>query len=244
VIRLVRAELLKLTSTRLWLWLGLLTLALVALLLLLTAANNDPAEIAQRGHQRDLVGFAAVSALIALILGIVGAAGEYAHQTIGQTFLVSPVRERVVAAKLAAGAVSGFVLAALALVESFGLTAVWVAGKSVPSHLGSREVLLAVPGTLMAAAIAGAIGVGLGALLRRQTAGIVLSLIWLLVGEPLLAVAGIQRYAPGHAIAAVTDAGRRSSELLRFWPGTLVALVYAAVLAAAGALAVSRSDVT
>lgn len=244
MIRLVRAELLKLGSTRLWLWLGLLTLALVALLLLLTAANNSPAEIAQRGHQRDLVSFAAVSALIALILGIVGSAGEYAHQTIGQTFLVSPVRERVVAAKLSAGALSGFVLAALALVESFGLTAVWVAGKSVPSHLGSHEVLLAVPGTLMAAAIAGAIGVGLGALLRRQTAGIVLSLIWLLVGEPLLAVAGVQRYAPGHAIAAVTDAGRRSSELLRFWPGTLVALVYAAVLAVAGALAVSRSDVT
>jgi hypothetical protein len=244
MIRLVAAELLKLRTTRIWFWLGLLTLTLVALLLLLTAANNDPGELAQRGHQRDLVSFAAVSALIALILGVVSSAGEWAHETIGQTFLVSPVRGRVVAAKVAAGAIAGLALAALALAESFALTAVWVAGKSVPAHFGSREVLLAVPGTLAAAAIAGAIGVGLGAVLRRQTAGIVLSLIWLLVGEPLLAVAGIQRYAPGHAIAAVTDAGRQSSELLRFWPGTLLALVYAAAFAVTGAVVVDRSDIT
>jgi ABC-2 type transport system permease protein len=242
--RLVRAELLKLLSTRILFWLGLLLLALVVLLLALTAANNSADELARPGNQRDLVAFASVSALVALILGIVVSAGEYAHETIGQTFLVSPVRELVVAAKIVAGMLSGLVLAALALVVAFAITALWLSGKSIPLHLGSHEVLFAVPGSLAAAAIAAAIGVGLGALLRRQTGAIVLSLIWLLVGEPLLAVAGIQRYAPGHAIAAVVDAGRRSGELLRFWPGTLVALVYAVVLAAAGALAVRRADVT
>ena len=242
--RLVQAELLKLLSTRLLMWLGLLTLALVALLLSLTAANNDAFELARPGHQRDLVAFAAVSALVSLILGIVASAGEYAHETISHTFLVSPVRERVVAAKLLAGTLTGLVLGASATAASLALTALWISVKSVPSHLGSHEVLLAVPGTLAAAAIAAAIGVGFGALLRRQTGGIVLALIWLLVGEPLLAVAGIQRYAPGHAIAAVANAGRRSEELLRFWPGVLVALGYAAVLAVAAAFAVGRADVT
>jgi len=141
-------------------------------------------------------------------------------------------------------ALTGLVLAAFALVVAFGLTALWLTGKSVPLHLGSRGVLLGVPGTLAASALAAAIGVGFGALLRRQTGAIVLTLIWLLVGEPLLAVAGIQRYAPGHVIAAVVDAGRHSGELLHFWPGTLLALVYAAVLAAAGTFAVGRADVT
>ena len=244
MIRLVHAELLKLLSTRILMWLGLLTLALVALFLSLTAANNAADELARPGHQRDLVAFAAVSAVVALILGIVVSAGEYAHKTIGHTFLVSPVRERVVAAKLVAGTLTGLVLGASATVVSLGLTALWISVRSVPSHLGSREVLLAVPGTLAAAAIAAAIGAGFGALLRRQTGAIVLALIWLLVGEPLVAAAGVQRYAPGHAIAAVADAGRRSGELLRFWPGTLLALAYAAVLAVAGAFAVSRADVS
>jgi len=244
VIRLVHAELLKLVSTRLLTWLGLLTLALVALLLSLTAANNSADELARVGQQRDLAAFAAVSALVALILGIVASAGEYAHETIGHTFLVSPVRERVVAAKLLAGTLTGLVLGASAAAVSLALTALWISVKSVPSHLGSHEVLLAVPGTIAAAAIAAAIGVGFGALLRRQTGAIVLALIWLLVGEPLLAVAGVQRYAPGHAIAAVADAGRRSGELLRFWPGTLLAAVYAAVLGLAAAFAVARADVT
>lgn len=242
--RLVRAELLKLMSTRTLLWLGLLTVALVALLLLITAANYSAGELAQATHQRDLVSFAAVSALIAVILGIVSSAGEYAHNTIGHTFLVSPRRERVVAAKVVAGALTGLALALVGLATSFLLTAIWIAGKSLPSQLGSREVLLVVPGVLAAGAIAAVIGVGFGALLRRQTAAIVLTLVWLLVGEPLMGAAGVQRYAPGHVIAAVVDAGRSSSELLHFWPGTLLALAYAAVLAALGTLTVQGSDIT
>lgn len=242
--RLVRAELLKLMSTRILLWLGSLTVALVALLLLLTAANNSADELARANHQRDLVSFAAVSALIAVILGIVSSAGEYAHNTIGHTFLVSPRRERVVAAKVVAGAVTGLALALTGLATSFLLTAIWIAGKSLPSQLGSREVLLAVPGVLAAGAIAAVIGVGFGALLRRQTAAIVITLVWLLVGEPLMGVAGVQRYAPGHVLAAVVDAGRSSGELLHFWPGTLVALAYASVLAALGTLTVQGSDIT
>jgi len=244
VTRQVRSELLKLATTRTLLWLGLLTLALVTLFVSLTAANNATDALARIGHQRDLVNFAALSALISLILGIVASAGEYAHNTIGQTFLVAPVRERVVAAKLVAAGLTGLALAAVAEAAAFALTALWVAGKSAPSHLGTHEVLIAVPGILAAGAIAAAIGVGFGCLLRRQTAAIVLALIWLLVGEPLLAIGKVQRYAPGHAIVAVVDAGRRSDELLRFWPGLLLAVGYAVLFAAAGAASVTRADVT
>jgi hypothetical protein len=68
--------------------------------------------------------------------------------------------------------------------------------------------------------------------------------VWLLVGEPVLSVAGIQEYAPGHAIAAVAVAGERSSELLGLWPGLLVALAYGIGFAAAGAVAMERTDVS
>jgi hypothetical protein len=87
--------------------------------------------------------------------------------------------------------------------------------------------------------------VGLGAVLRRQTGAIVLALVWLLVGEPLLAIGNAQPYAPGHAIAAVAvNAGRGSVELLHFWPALLLGLLYATVLALLGTWLVERSDVT
>ena len=99
--RLVGSELLKLRTTRLVLWLMLLIAALEILVISLDVSQNALDELHQANRQRDVVGIAAVSALISLILGVVSSAGEYAHGTISHTFLVTPVRERVVAAKLA-----------------------------------------------------------------------------------------------------------------------------------------------
>jgi ABC-2 type transport system permease protein len=245
VTRLVRAELLKLMTTRILLWLGLLILGLVTLIVSVTAGNNSTDELAQAAHQRDLLTASAISALVALILGIVVAAGEYAHGTVNQTFLVTPVRFRVIVAKLVAAALVGLGLALLAEVGAYALAAVWLAGKSVPSHLASHDTLQLFVGTLIAGAIAAMIGVGLGAVLRRQTGAIVLALIWLLVGEPLLAIGNAQPYAPGHTMAAVAvNAGRGSGELLHFWPAMLLGLVYATALALLGTWLVARSDVT
>jgi ABC-2 type transport system permease protein len=244
VIRLLRAELLKLLTARLLLWLALLTLGFVLLVTTLTAAQSSREDLASVNTQRDLVVIAGVSALVALVLGIVAAAGEYAHGTIAHTFLVAPVRERVVLAKLLAAALGGLALAVFAGAVSYGLAALWIAGRSGPSHLASWDTSAPLFGTLVAAAVSAAIGVGFGMLVRRQTAAVVLALVWLLVGEPLLATAGAQAYGPGHAVVSVVEAGRQGSELLEFWGGFAVALGYAVVLAVLGTLSVKGSDVT
>jgi ABC-2 type transport system permease protein len=154
------------------------------------------------------------------------------------------VRPRVAAAKLIAGAIVGVGVAGFAELVTWMIAAAWISGRSVPFLLDSRPILDSYLGILGAGALAAVLGVGLGALLRRQTAAIVLALIWLLVGEPVLSIAGIQEYAPGHAIAAVAVAGERSSELLGLWPGLLVALAYGIGFAIAGAVAMERSDVS
>lgn len=242
--RLVRAELLKLSTTRLLLWLGLLIVALEVLVIALHVSQDSLGSLAEPRNQRDVVSIAAVSALIALILGIVSSAGEFAHGTIGHTFLVAPVRERVAAAKLAAAALAGAALALVSCVFAWGFAALLLSARSVPVHLASGSSLRLVPGTIAAAAISGALGIGFGALVRRQTGAIVIALIWLFVGEPLLGLAGVEKYGPGHAIASVVEAGNQGSELLGFGAGLAVALVYVVVAGALGGDSLKRADIT
>jgi ABC-type transport system involved in multi-copper enzyme maturation permease subunit len=244
VIRLVRAELLKLSTTRLLLWLGLLILALSALVVSTRAGSMSREDLAQLSEQRSIVQFAALGTLVAVIAGIVGTAGEYGHGTINYTFLVTPRRERVMAAKLVGAAIAGIGVTLFAEAVTYAIAAIWISAEPVPFQLTDGTIWTTYATTLAAAALGGALGAGLGAVLRRQTTGIMLSLIWLLVGEPVLAVAGVERYAPGHAMAALVAAGSGGGQLLDPWAGAVVTLAYVTVFALAGTLAVMRTDVT
>jgi hypothetical protein len=64
------------------------------------------------------------------------------------------------------------------------------------------------------------------------------------VAEPLLAIAGAEKYAPGHVVASVVEAGTQGSNVLSFWPGLVLALAYGAVFGGLGAAVVKRADVT
>src|SRR5207247_871613 len=114
----------KLTTTRLQLWLALLILGLLALLVSITAGSKSADELARVGDQRSLVSYAAIAALISMILGLVSAAGEYAHGTVNHTFLATPVRERVVGAKLITAAAAGVAVGLFSLVVAYLLTAI------------------------------------------------------------------------------------------------------------------------
>jgi len=241
--RLLRAELLKLTTTRLLLWLGVMILALEVLVISLHVSQEELSSLMQRSTQRDVISIAATAALIALIVGVISAAGEYGNGTISHTFLVAPVRVRVVAAKVVAGALAGAALAVFAGVIAWVLAALLLKIRSVPVELGSTDVMRPLFGTVAAAAITGALGVGFGCVLRRQTAAIIVVFVWLLVAEPLLSIAHVEQYAPGHAVASVVEAGVQGPDLLHFWPGLLLALAYAAGFAIVGAVVVDRTDV-
>jgi ABC-2 type transport system permease protein len=242
--RLVRAELLKLRTTRLLIWLGLLILALEVLVIALHVGQDSLESLGEPSQQRDVVSIAAVSALISLILGIVSSAGEFAHGTINHTLLVAPVRERVVGAKLATAAIAGAALGLASCVFAWGFAALLLASRSIPVHLWSGSVLRVAAGTILAAALTGAFGIGYGAIVPGQTAAIVIVLIWLLVGEPLVGIANVDQYAPGHVVAAVVEAGNQSSDLLRFGPGLAVAILYLALAGTFGTIVLKRTDVT
>jgi hypothetical protein len=240
---LLRAELLKARTTRLLLWYGLGLVGFLAFVVSIHLGTVDRSELATASTQRSLFAVSGLAAVVAILVGTVLLAGEYAHGTINQSFLASPVRERLLAAKLAAGALVGAAFGVLGAVTVFVLGELWYAGRGASLHLG-HGTLTPILGVVAASALAGAAGVGLAGILRRQTATIVAILLWLLIGENVVAVsANAARYAPGHVLAAVVTAHQyRTADALAVWPAVIVALMYAGIFAAAGFFAVLGSD--
>lgn len=241
--RLLRSELLKARTTRLLLWYGLGLVGFLVFVVSVHLGTDDRFDLATASTQRSLFSVGGLAAVVAVLVGTVLLAGEYAHGTINQTFLVSPARERLVAAKLATGALVGAALGVLAAVVVFVVGEAWYVGRGVTLHLG-HGTLTPVLGAIAASTLAGAAGIGLAGILRRQTATIVLILMWLLIGENVVAVsAEAARYAPGHVFGAVVTAHRqRTPDALAFGPAVVIATLYVGILAAAGLFAVLRSD--
>ena len=190
--RLVKAELLKLRTTRTARTLLALTAAgtaaLVALVLLLAGRPGQP-ELGEDALRQLVLVPAQPLTLAALVLGILGMAGELRHGTATSTFLVTPVRGRVVAAKLATasrhrpghrpGGLGGGVRRRPALVEGGRGIKVPIAGAGMPATLAGVVAAVAIFG--------GLIGVGLGALVREQVTGVVGLLVYLFhLAEPIV----------------------------------------------------------
>jgi len=238
VSRLVRAELMKLRTVRSALWVTLGMVGLVGISVISVVASSGTIETA--GNDRSVARIAAIAVLFALLLGIIVMGAEGTHGTITQTFLVAPVRERVLWAKAIVAVVLGVALAAVA--EALTLL-VAVPGVSLSVH-NARYVLV---GVLIASAAAGALGVGLGAVYHRQGPAIITAFLWLLIGESVLAI-GLRdnvRYLPGHVFAAAVAGTRGSAQndLVGAWPGALGAALYAGGFLAAGAALLSQRDV-
>jgi ABC-2 type transport system permease protein len=203
--------------------------------------------LAELGEQRSLLRIAGIADVFALLLGIVLIGSELSHGTITQTFLVQPVRERVLAAKAVLSAIVGGAFAAAALVLVIVSATPWLAGDDVDFALGEPELRRVVVGILVAGVLAAVLGVGWGALFRGQGSAIGAALVWLLIGENVLGIAigDVRKYSPGSAFAAAASGNRSANDgaLLAMWPGTLLALAYALAFIGVGMLALSRRDV-
>lgn len=239
-----RAELLKATTTRLLFWFGLGVLLFVALVVSTHIGTGHPDELETASNQRQLLETAGLTAVITTLIGSVLVTSEYAHGTINQSFLAVPVRERLLVAKLAAALVVAAAIALLAVAATLLIAELWYAGRGITWHLGGGTST-PLAGAVGASVLGAAMGVGVGAIVRRQTPATVVILLWLLIGENVLAlIHGGARYGPGHAVGAVVAAHRHgSSDTLALWPAVVLCLVYAALLCAAGVLLVGRTDV-
>ena len=247
--RLVHSELLKLRTTRTARVLLTLaaagTAALIAIVLLLAGQPGQPALGPDALRQLVLVPAQPLT-LAALVLGVLGMAGELRHGTATSTFLVTPERGRVVAAKLAAAAVTGLAmsLASSAAVLAVGLP--WLRAKGIEVAVADPGVAARVAGLAAAVALYAVLGTGLGALLRNQVAAVVVGLLWWSQGVErvltgILHQPGLERWLPKGAASALTAPGDGT---LPMWAGALVFAAYGLGLALLGGRLVARRDLT
>jgi ABC-2 type transport system permease protein len=243
----LRAELLKQRSTRAALGLFATMLGLVLLAVLLHALPLAAEHVDSTSEQLMVLGRGEfLAALFAALLGALSMTSEIRHGMIRPTFLVSPRRGRIVAAKVCVSTLigAGFGLAASALATGVGTAALRARGIDVRLDGGDYALLLA--GSAPAAALWAAIGVGIGAVVRHQVPTVVGISAWLLFIEGLLVgdvtgVGDVGRCAPGAAAAAIT--GQDPETLVAPAVGLVLLALYAAAAALAGSLATTRRDV-
>ncbi|MDQ3734933.1 MAG: ABC transporter permease [Actinomycetota bacterium] len=255
MIKLIRAELRKLFTTKLWLWLllGACVLAGGSAALLIGFADQAAATpqsgipaVEDPAFTQLALAAGANGVVFLLILGIIGMTQEYRHRTATPTFLVTPKRGQVVLAKLLTylGVSLLFGLVVNAVVLAVALP--WLGAKGAEVDLSGEnlEVLLSSIG---GAALYGLVGVGVGALLRNQVAAIVGSLVYLFVVEPILrsvpATASAYKWLPGGALESIT-ATVGETDLLQRWQGALLLAAYGIVLAVLGWVFAVRRDVS
>ncbi len=126
---LVRAELRKLTTTRLWLWMLVLGMAMTTATTsaAIGFAEPGPLGLEHAAGQRTVFAQASATLVVIAILGIIAITGEFGQQTATPTFLATPRRGRVVAAKLVAYAGVGLVYAMACTTVLIAVALPWLA---------------------------------------------------------------------------------------------------------------------
>ncbi|MDQ6797740.1 MAG: ABC transporter permease [Actinomycetota bacterium] len=249
MIGLVRAEVLKLRTTRVFYGLCGATVAFTVLGVvagILTAGDSGSPELGTAASMRNISGSGGQASLFALVLGILAVTGELRHGTITQTFLVTPRRTRTVVAKIVAMLVAGVALGLLAAIVTIAVAWPWLVAKDVGVSLLSPDVGPVLLAVITVSALFGVIGVGVGALIRNQVAAVVAALVWEFVIESVAVglLPSVGRWLPSGAARGLTRETLSSGSLLPAWGAAVVLVAYGLAFALAGAQILVRRDVT
>ena len=184
-VAVLESERIKLSTTRSVLW----TAAAVAALSIGLAALQGSMAFgaAPLEPERAATGVAVFGVPVLMVLAAMTVTGEYRSGMIRTTFMATPNRTVVLAAKAAVGLVFSAVYAAV-----MTILAVVVAHLMAPPLVGSHLSFID-PGTwrligaiTVYAALTAVLGVGVAALLRHSAGAVAVLLLWPLLLEPVL----------------------------------------------------------
>jgi len=239
----IRAELLKIRTTRTTIGLILAMIALILLFTLLTGLLTHSSGLASKEDQRDLLSLSSFTAVFSALAGVLLVTSEYRFGTIRPTILFNPARSNVLAAKIVAGALAGIAFGILGEAIGWATAYAVLDARGITFVLSRGDILLLTLGGLAGAALWGAIGAGLGAIVHNQVGGIITLLAWGLVVDNLLfgLAPSVGRFMPTNASDALMVL--REHHLLAPGPGAITLIAWAAVLAVVGIARSVRQDI-
>ncbi|WP_314139158.1 ABC transporter permease subunit [uncultured Plantibacter sp.] len=267
----IRSEFLKVFTTRVWWGLALILFVYVGFAAagaaLLFANIPGAAESSGAGAQATsemltqpglIYGFAtSIGYVFPVLLGALATTGEFRHQSLTPTFLANPNRGHVLVGKVLALTGVGALYGVIALVASVGLGGGALAISGIDPMLTDADTWALIGRAVLAMALWGAIGVGLGAVLPSQVGAIIVVLAFTQFVEPLLRLASsfseitasIGRFLPGAATDALVGPSFYSmmsaqQDALAWWQGGLVLLGIGVIVALIGYATTWRRDVT
>lgn len=231
---LIAAEWLKLRTTRLLH--GTVPAAVglsVAAVAGMTLAEHAPDLSSAEALRRVLSG-AGAGAVVVLVVGILVSAGEYRHGTAGDTFLTTPRRRSILAAKLTVAAMVGAAVGVLTGAVCVAAAIALYRAESTTLQLADADVWLILPATAAYTGLFAALGVGLGAVIRNQVAAGAAALAWIAIVEHTVVnlVPSIGRWLPAGAGQAIL---RTPIDGLLSPPAAVVVLAAYAALATVSA---------
>ena len=256
----LRAELLKLSTTRTTAALIGLAVALTALIATIeaaTAGTGSPMAIpslATPAGLRDALTSTGFALLVAAVLGITSACGEYRLKTATDTYLDQPDRTKVLAAKAITAAGAGLVLGLAAAATATGIALGFAAANGYPLALPAGSITRFAAGAAIGSALLAAAGVGAGSLIRHQVAAIIAVFTWafvieLIIGGTAGTAGAFLPYTAAATMAGVASGGGmpqvpRGVDPLPFAAATGVLIGVTVLLSAVAALTTARRDIT
>ena len=240
---LLKAELLKLRTTRTFVALVAAALALSLLVVVLTALLAD--DFSERDVKSLFTGD--FTGLFILLLGVMGMAGEWRHRTITGTILAAPDRLRLLGAKVIAYAAAGALLSLIVTLTIMLVGTIILAARGEPTA-ALPDLLDVLWRNLLVAALLGALGVGIGGLIRNQVVAVVGILVFGFAVEPALfaLVPDVAKFSPtGGAPSGIVhlDAfGNDTSDLLAPAIAVLVMLGWIGLFFTAAGARLRRFD--
>jgi ABC-2 type transport system permease protein len=239
----IRAEVLKVRTTRTTIGLILGMIALILLFTLLAGLLTHPSGLASKEDQRELLSLSSFTAVFSALAGVLLVTSEYRFGTIRPTFLFNPVRAHVLTAKAVAGALAGLAFGILGEAIGWAIGYAILDGRGITVVLSSGDILLLTLGGLAGAALWGAIGAGLGAVIHNQVGALITLLAWGLVVDNLLfgLAPSVGRFMPTRASDALM--GLRVHHLVSPGLGAITLIAWAGALEVVGIVVSVQQDI-